>query len=114
MQPVHGRTVLGVMFAMGATVPYFVLWCLGYYKYYDPGYSIAHITNPFETLPAISADISSGIGGVMLLLVLGVIVAVGLNMIPMLRSIREIVIAKAPQPNRRLSEVETSETKSLA
>ena len=97
LRPAHTRSLLVVMFAMGIAIPYMILFAMGHYDIYRDGYHLLHISNPFVTIPEInSARRSSDTALPLLMIALGFVVLV--NIPAMLKSAREIVHPKRPEP----------------
>ncbi|MEZ5949520.1 MAG: hypothetical protein R3C12_09945 [Planctomycetaceae bacterium] len=107
MQPLHGRTILIVLIALGTILPYFILWGLGHYDTYHHTYSLLQITNPFETMAEVELSGSES-HAILSVLGLGVLTVVGLNFLPILRACGEILWPRRPSrsvsPDVTLSE----------
>jgi len=95
MQPMHGRTILIVLFAFGLIIPHLMLWVGGYYETYNPEYHLLLVTNPISTLSEIAQG-RYATGNAIAVLMLAAVVAVGLNLLPIMRSLQEVLFPKRP------------------
>ncbi|WP_237227621.1 ABC transporter permease [Rubinisphaera sp. JC750] len=110
MQPMHARTVLIVIVAMGVIVPYFILWGTGIYDFdgYNNVYHPLLLSNPFATLGELS-DLRSSETGLVRALWIGACMAIVLNLRAMAAAVQEILAPKRPK-----SHAETSDPAAVA
>ncbi|MCG6154864.1 ABC transporter permease [Rubinisphaera margarita] len=95
LKPMHARTLLVVIFAFGAIVPYMILAAVGYYDRSGAGYHILQITDPISTLNEVDQGRNPAI---ISLLSFAAIVGVLANLLPMIVATREIVSPDRPSP----------------
>ncbi len=95
LKPMHARTLLIVIFAFGAIVPYMVLAAVGYYDRSGAGYHILQITDPISTLNEIDRGRNQSI---LSLLSFAAIVGVLANFWPMMVASHEILSPDRPLP----------------
>ncbi len=97
LQPIHGWTVLIVLFAGGCIVPYLLLWAMGHFENYNYGYHLLQITNPFETLSELG-DNSTQESTILTALAAAAALMMALNLRAFVRATKEILYPQRDQP----------------
>ncbi len=93
IQPAHLRVIILILFALGTLFPY-LLRALGIIDWRD-GYSLAYITNPFETLDYI-ADANNPVPTALVVLGVTAAILVAFNARWLWHGIREVVFREDP------------------
>jgi len=96
LKPMHARTLLIVIFAVGAVLPAALLALGGYYRQSNRGYHLIQISDPFTTISEISSGTYASQNALMLL-VLGAALVIAINTPALVRGFGEILVPERPQ-----------------